>query len=142
MRFWDASAVVPLIVREAGSELVRSWIDEDEEVVLWALTRLEVVSAIERRARDGRLSAAQRAAALRRVSAFAGLASEVTDLLAVRSKSMALLARHPIRAADAAQLGAALVVADPDPSTLTMVILDRQLAEAAVREGLDVLTAP
>ncbi|HVT09687.1 MAG TPA: hypothetical protein VHO67_19635 [Polyangia bacterium] len=56
--------------------------------------------------------------------------------------SLALLARHPVRAADAEQLGAALVVADPDPAALTMVVLDRRLADAAVREGLDVLTAP
>ncbi len=142
MRFWDASAVVPLIVQESRSDLVRRWIGEDEEVVLWALTRLEVVSAIERRAREGRLSAAQRMTALRQVAAFADLAHEVTDVLSVRAKSTAILARHPIRAADAAQLGAALVVAEPEPSTLTMVVLDRRLADAAVREGLDVLTSP
>ncbi|HVY38381.1 MAG TPA: type II toxin-antitoxin system VapC family toxin [Polyangia bacterium] len=142
MRFWDASAVVPLIVQEPNSDLVRQWLVEDDEVVLWALTRLEIASAIERRAREGRLSAAQRAAALRRMTAFAGLANEVTDVLSVRSKSLALLARHPVRATDAEQLGAALVVADPDPAALTMVVLDRQLADAAVREGLDVLTAP
>ncbi|MES1210388.1 MAG: hypothetical protein ABUS79_30995 [Pseudomonadota bacterium] len=121
---------------------MRQWISEDEDVVLWALTRLEVVSAIERRAREGRLSAAQRAAALRQLIAFADLAHEVTDVLSVRSKSTAILARHPIRAADAAQLGAAMVVADPDPSTLTVVALDRRLADAAVREGFDVLTPP
>ncbi len=101
-----------------------------------------MVSAIERRAREGRLSAAHRSAALREMNAFADAGNEVTDLLAVRSKSTALLARHPIRAADAAQLGAALVLADPDPSTLTVVVLDRRLADAAVREGFDVLTTP
>jgi hypothetical protein len=52
------------------------------------------------------------------------------------------LARHALRAADAAQLGAALVVADPDPSSLLMVVLDQRLADAAAREGLRVLTWP
>lgn len=141
MRFWDASAVVPLIIDEPSSDRVRGWIEEDEQVALWGLTRLELVSAVERRAREGRLPAAHRVGALRRIAAFADIAHEVTDLLSVRSKSVALLARHAIRAADAAQLGAALVVADPDPSSLTMVVLDRRLAEAAAREGLDVLTA-
>ena len=74
------------------------------------------------------------------MTAFADLAHEVTDVLSVRSKSTVILARHPIRAADAAQLGAALVVADPEPGTLTMVVLDSRLADAAVREGFDVLT--
>jgi len=142
LRFWDASAVVPLIVEETTSPLVRGWVEEDEDVALWAFTRVEVASAIERRAREGRLSAAQRAGALKRIAAFTDAAHEVTDLLAVRSKTLPILARHPIRAADAAQLGAALIVADPDPSALTMVVLDRRLADAAAREGLDVLTAP
>jgi predicted nucleic acid-binding protein len=129
-----------LIVEEATSPLARGWIDEDEEVALWAFTRIEVVSAIERRAREGRLSAAQRAGALKRIAAFTDAAHELTDVLTVRTKALSLLARHPIQAADAAQLGAALVLADPDPSTLTMVVLDRRLADAAAREGLDVLS--
>lgn len=142
MRFWDASAVVPLIVQEPTSALARGWIDEDEDVGLWALTRLQLTSAVERRAREGGLSGTQRTSALRRLAAFADAAHEVTDLLSVRAKGAALLARHSIRAADAAQLAAALVFADPDPGALTMVVLDRRLAEAAAREGLDVLTMP
>ncbi|HVV49202.1 MAG TPA: type II toxin-antitoxin system VapC family toxin [Polyangia bacterium] len=140
MRFWDASALVPLVVEEALSEKVRAWIAEDDEIALWALTRLELASAIERRFREGRLDGAQRSAALRRATGFADAAHEVTDLLAVRTKAMALLARYAIRAADAAQLGAALVFAEPDPASLTLVVLDRRLAEAAAREGLGVVT--
>ena len=67
-------------------------------------------------------------------------AHEVSDIAAVRVRSVALLARHPLRAADAAQLGAALLVADSDPSSLAMVVLDQRLAKAAQREGLQVLT--
>ncbi len=142
MRFWDASAVVPLIIEEANTALVRTWLDEDVDVALWGLTRMEVVSAIERRAREGRLTASQRIAGLQRMATFADAAHEVTDLLAVRTKGVPLLARHAIRAADAAQLGAALAIAEADPGTLTMVVLDRRMAEAAAREGLAVLTAP
>jgi hypothetical protein len=64
------------------------------------------------------------------------------DLAAVRSRASAVLARHALRATDAAQLGAALLVADPEPSSLCMVVLDRRLAMAAEREGLGVLTWP
>ena len=77
---------------------------------------------------------------MRRIDRIASAAHEVTDLLAVRTKSIALLGRHALRAADAAQLGAALVIADPEPASLTMAVLDPRLAEAASREGFEVLT--
>ena len=47
---------------------------------------------------------------------------------------------HPLRAADALQLGAALVAADGDPQSLELVTLDNRLAEAARLEGFSVLT--
>lgn len=140
MRFWDASAVAPLLFEERGTELVRGWLHEDRDLVLWGLTRLELVSAIERRTREGLLGPAERIASLVRVDRLANDAHEVTDMAAVRIRAVPLLARHPLRAADAAQLGAALLVADPDPFSLTMVVLDRRLAEAAQREGLNVLS--
>jgi predicted nucleic acid-binding protein len=46
---------------------------------------------------------------------------------------------HPLRAADALQLGAAIVAAEGDPSSLELVTLDHRLAEAAQREGFPVL---
>ena len=45
-RYWDASALVPLI--EPGNVA-----QEDDHVVTWAWTRTEITSAIERRARRG-----------------------------------------------------------------------------------------
>ena len=142
MRFWDASAILPLIVEEPGSALARKWLREDQDLVVWGLTRVELAAAIERSAREGRFSPAERATALRRASQLADDSHEVVDLAAVRSRATAVLARHALRAADAAQLGAALLVADPEPASLTMVVLDRRLASAAEREGLSVLTWP
>jgi len=52
---------------------------------------------------------------------------------------MSLLSRHPLRVADAAQLGAALLVAEDEPSAVTFVCLDESLGLAAEREGLRVL---
>jgi predicted nucleic acid-binding protein len=142
LRFWDASAILPLIVEEPGSELAMAWLREDRDMMLWGLTRLELASAIERRTREGLLRPPARAAALRRAQRIADDAHEVVDLAAVRSRATAVLARHALRAADSAQLGAALLVADPEPGSLTMVVHDRRLASAAEREGLNVLTWP
>ena len=46
---------------------------------------------------------------------------------------------YPLRAADALELGAALVAAEEQPATLEFVTLDAQLAEAALAEGFRVL---
>jgi len=141
MRFWDASAIVPLAVEESTSDLVSGWLEEDPVLVTWAWTRVELASAVERRSRQGQISRAERRACLDRFSDLARSWDEVVDLHSVRSLALALLARHSLRAADAAQLGAALLVAENDPSSLTFVCLDEQLALAADREGLRVLSS-
>ncbi len=140
MRYWDASAIVPLVIAERDSERVRSWAAGDFSIVTWAWTRVELASAVERRAREGLLTPARRREVLARFAALAEAWDEVTDLLAVRSRALQLLARHPLRAADSAQLAAALLVSESDPATLTFVCLDERLAMAAEREGLRVLS--
>lgn len=60
----------------------------------------------------------------------------VDDSAAVARRAMLLLARHPLRAADSGQLGAALLIADQGFPKLHFVCLDRNLALAAEREGL------
>ena len=142
MKFWDASALVPLIIRDAASDLVRPWLEEDADMIVWSLTRLELVATIESCTRQGQLSARQRTVALARIERLAREAHEVSDVSAVRSRAVPLLARHALGPAEAAQLAAALLVADPDPASLTMSVLARPLAEAAEREGLRVLTWP
>lgn len=139
MRYWDASALVPLVVAEPASDLVRSWLSEDDRIVTWAWTRTEITSAIERRAREGALSRRQRREVLRRFDAFAGGWDEVTDMLAVRTRANALLARHPLRAADAGQLGAALLIHEQLAGVLTFVCLDHRLSTAAELESLQVV---
>lgn len=140
MRYWDASALVPLVIAEDASQRARDWLSEDAAIVTWSWTAVELASAVERRSRQGELSRTQRRKCL---DAFQGLArhwDEVADLFATRARAVALLARHPLRAADAAQLGAALLVAEDDPASLTFVCLDERLSLAAEREGLRVLS--
>lgn len=139
MRYWDASALVPLLVAEPRSEEVRGWLDEDPAILTWAWSRVEITSAVERRSRMEELSRTDRREALRRLQNLAEHWNEVVDLDAVRVRALALLARHPLRAADAGQVGAALLAAGDDPASMTFVCLDEQLALAAEREGLLVL---
>jgi predicted nucleic acid-binding protein len=135
MKYWDASAIVPLLVAEEGSSLVRDWLRDDPVVVTWALTVVEICSAIERRVRQGLISTSDRPQLLDVVRQLADGWDEVHDLLAVRAHATTLLARHSLRAADALQLSAACLVSEGDPSSLTFVCLDRNLTDAASREG-------
>ena len=139
MRYWDASALVPLVVAEPNSGVARTWLSEDDQIVTWTGTRTEIVSAVERRAREGSLSRPQRREVLRRFEVFAGSWDEVTDVLSVRSRANALLARHPLRAADAGQLGAALLIQERLAGVLTFVCLDHRLSSAAELESLRVV---
>jgi len=142
VRYWDASALVPLLVAEPDSELARTWLSEDHRVVTWVWTRTEIVGAIERRAREGSLSRRQRREVLGRLDSFARSWDEVTEVLAVRSRANALLARHPLRAADAGQLGAALLVQEQLAGALDFVCLDDRLCAAAELESLRVTEQP
>jgi predicted nucleic acid-binding protein len=52
-----------------------------------------------------------------------------------------LLARHPLRAADAIQLASALMLSTRSGRAVDFVVYDHRLADAAAAEGLRVLTA-
>lgn len=136
MRYWDTSALVPLVIAEPETQRMRSLLEEDPHIVTWAWTPVEFASAVERRARQDQLTRDERRAALARFAELAEVWDEVTDVLMVRRRAVAVLARHPLRAADAAQLGAALAAAPEHGGPLGFVCLDERLQEAAEREGL------
>lgn len=138
MRFWDSSAIVPLCLREPNSDRLRSLAEADEDIVTWWGSRVECVSALSRRRREGVLgpNAEQKARAL--LSALSAVWSEVQPTEAVRLRAERLLMVHPLRAADASQLAAALVWASESPQGLELVCLDERLKEAASKEGFTV----
>ena len=139
MRYWDASALVPLMVAESGSGWAHDRLSEDDRIVTWAWTRTEIVSAIERRAREGALTRLQRRNLLKDFKILSNSWDEVTDILSVRVRANLLLARHPLRAADAGQLAAALLVQEQLSFPLAFVCLDQRLSMAAELEGFDVM---
>lgn len=105
----------------------------------WWGTSVECVSAIARLERDGALTGADAGAALGRLRAFAQGWTEIPATPLVREQTTRLLRLHPLRAGDALQLAAAIIAADFQPSTLTLVTLDSRLANAAGREGFQVI---
>lgn len=141
MRFWDASAIVPLLVSEPQTRRLMPLLEKDAEVLVWWGTPVECTSALARREREGALSAAGVTAALGRLRELADGWQEVLPTDPVRSTAQRLLRVHPLRAADALQLAAALVAAEHEPASLDLVCLDDRLAEAARREGFAVVGA-
>ena len=139
MRFWDSSAIIPLVLVESASVRVRSWFRSDSEIIVWTLTRVELLSAIARRRRADPRAAPMLAGARRNVIRAWDGWSEVTAVELVRRHAERLVESYPLRAADALQLGAALMAADGDPRNLEFVTMDRNLADAAEREGFPVL---
>jgi hypothetical protein len=141
VRFWDTSALLPLFVAERQSARVRAWLRQDPRVVVWTLSRVEILSALARRERDEPAAARALSRARRQALAAWEEWSEVVAVEPVRSQAERLVTAHPLRAADALQLGAALVAADLDPGGLGFVTFDERLAAAAEKEGFSVLGA-
>jgi predicted nucleic acid-binding protein len=135
VRFWDSSAVVPLLVPEGPSDRLKHLYDGDPAVLAWWGTEVECVSAIVRRQRVGRLSPAVAATGLERLRALRAAWSEVEPREEVREVAKRFLRVHDLRAADALQLAAAFFAAESRPPTLGFVCLDDRLLGAAHREG-------
>lgn len=138
MRFWDTSALIPLVVAERGTALAERLLRDDPAVVVWTLTRVELLSALARRRREEPAAARRLLRAKREILAAWPRWSEVTAVEVVRRHAERVVDTHAIRAADALQIGAALVAAGDDPAELEFVTFDQPQAAAAEREGFRV----
>jgi hypothetical protein len=135
MKFWDSSAIVPLLAAEPGRDRVLALLEEDTDMVVWWATPVECASALARREREGRLSIPATTEALDRLRLLSAGWNEVVPTDAVRNTAFRLLRVHSLRAADSLQLAAAVLAAEHDPPSLGFVSLDDRLGEAAQREG-------
>jgi uncharacterized protein len=139
MRFWDASAIVPLLVNEPDTRALADELAADVEIIVWWGTAVECISAIARRERETALDATGVTQALGILEQLELAWSEVEPSERLRAQAARLLRVHPLRAADSLQLAAAIVAAESDPRTLPLVTLDDRLAGAARREGFPVI---
>jgi predicted nucleic acid-binding protein len=135
MRFWDASAIIPLLTSESTTAALQSLAENDPAMLVWWATEVECASAIARLERDGALDHAAVTQAFERLRQLANSWHEVDPGDPVREAAVRFLRVHPLRAADALQLAAAFVAAERRPSSLEIVTLDDRLAVAARKEG-------
>jgi predicted nucleic acid-binding protein len=139
VRFWDSSAIIPLCLKEQASETVKRLIKADEDIVVWWATKVECLSALSRRRREGALDNNSELRAKAILSVLSEEWSEVQPGELVRQRAERLLAIHPLRSADAFQLAAALIWAQENPQGLEMVCFDQNLREAGHKEGFTLL---
>lgn len=140
VRFWDSSALVPLILEEESSAACRRLLRRRADIAVWALARTEIHSAVWRRIRAGDLVDDDIAKAISRLQGLAGAWTEILDVDLVRDRAERLLGVHSLRAADALQLGAALVLVGDRSRNRDFISLDQDLARAASAEGFTVLS--
>jgi predicted nucleic acid-binding protein len=139
VRFWDSSAIVPLLAGETYTGPLTREYEADPVMLVWWAASVECASAISRREREGRLRGGPLSEAIDRLTSLELAWREVEPVDRVRRAAVRLLRVHPLHAADALHLGAALVAAEDDPRTLPFVTLDEELALAAEREGFTVV---
>ena len=141
MKFWDASAIVPLLVAEATTRSLQALARRDSDMLAWWGSQVECASAIARLERDALLDREGAQLAFDRLSQLADGWHEIEPSEIVRENAVRFRRVHPLRAADALQLAAAFLAAERRPSSLAVVTLDERLAEAARKEGFDVVAA-
>jgi predicted nucleic acid-binding protein len=133
--FWDASAIVPLLVAEPMTPRAQALATRDPEMLVWWGSEIECASALSRLERSAALGRKAAALAFDRLQQLASAWHEIEPSEIVREGAVRFLRVHPLRAADALQLAAAFAAAEHRPASLRFVTFDDRLADAARKEG-------
>lgn len=141
MRFWDASALVPLVTQDQDNAILEKLYYDGGDIWVWWVTPVEIASSITRRERNGEMAAPTAAQAYVTLARMGATWHEILPGEPVRESAKRLLRVHPLRAADSLQLASALTLAGSGIAPLEFVSCDSRLSDAAAREGLKVVGA-
>ena len=131
MRFWDSSALVPLLSDEESTDVMQALFRDDRNIVISFITPVEVTSAISRKA-GVNLDLHRRA--MSRYSVMQANWTVVDDYDEVLGAARMIAAQQLLRTGDAIQLASAL-----RDRKLPFVALDTDLRQAARNAGFTVL---
>ena len=139
MKFWDASALIPLCVSEPRTPPLKRIAQEDDAIAAWWMSPIECFSAFARLRREGVLTRAEEDQARRILNRLGAVWTEVQPSREIRDRASRILLLHPLRAADSLQLAASLTWAHGNSAEQHLVCLDHRLRDAARQEGFRVL---
>jgi predicted nucleic acid-binding protein len=141
LSYWDTSALLPVVIAEPRTDEMRARAAEELDPATSWLTVVECSSAVARLQRERVLTADEAERVRQELAVMLRDFEEVTMTERLRSRARDLLRAHPLKAADALHLAAALVWAEGEPEGRDFICLDARLREAAAREGFRVLPA-
>ncbi len=137
--FWDSSAIIPLCCRQPQSTAARQSARVYDTQIVWWGTSIEAFSGICRLTREGGLTAKESQTAVKALESLRHKWSEILPSDEVRQTAERLLGAHPLRAADAIQLAAALVWCGGYSGGHAFICADIRLSDAANKEGFNVI---
>jgi predicted nucleic acid-binding protein len=136
--YFDSSALVKLVVKEAGSELAAQLWDGCDAALASRLAYPEVRAALAAAARNQDLDADGLRAAEQSWEEFWAATRPVELTPAVERHAGELARGHALRGADSVHLASALAIGDPD---LVIAVWDRRLHAGALATGSSVAPA-
>ena len=132
--FWDSSALIPLCVSQPQTAVARTLYAKFRIVAWWA-TQVEIVSGLTRLIRMGGMTQQQFLASKPFVQNLARRWVSIHESASIVPSACRLLELHPLRAADALQLAAALEACEHSPLGVAFITGDQRLSDAARQAG-------
>ena len=132
--FWDSSALIPLCVQQTQTETATA-LFSDYGVVVWWSTPIEIVSGLTRLVRMREIGSDEFQAGKQLAQIIARNWLLVGPSEQIAHQASALLEFHPLGAADALQLAAALEWCEGRPQGNVFLTFDKRLREAAGLAG-------
>jgi uncharacterized protein len=136
--YFDASALVKLVVEEDGSEVAAQLWDGCDAAVASRLAHVEVCAALAAANRNHQLGDDDLVSALDSWDGYWAAVRPVELTAAVEQRAGRLARQHALRGADAVHLASALALGDPD---LVVAVWDARLAAGARAAHLAVAPA-
>ena len=134
MRFWDTSALVPLVTKEDTTSRMQQVVASDGNVAVSFITPVELTSTIWRRGRRW-IDEPSFRRSLFKIAEIESNWTMIDDLEPITRTARQLITKYVLRSGDAIQLASALHLAGDHPEDLPFVSLDHDLTEAARAEG-------
>ena len=139
MRFWDTSAIAPLLwMEETSSERLKQ-LEQDPLMVVWWGTSVEVESALFRRSSNSEIDVGNTERARTRLTFLSNSWIEIQPTDSIREMAKRLIRVHGLRSADSLQLAAALGACGNHPKNQNFLTGDQNLKRAATKEGFSCL---
>jgi predicted nucleic acid-binding protein len=134
LAFWDASALIPLCVRQIQTSKARV-LYLNHAVGVWWATPVEIVSGLTRLKRMSEIDQDEFLIGKQRAMELARIWVPIGPTASIAARACSLLELYPLRAADALQLAAAIEYFEYSPMGNVFITADQRLADAARGSG-------